>query len=90
MQRLTSITEQLKQLTLQAGDPASLSRITRTPQTPASRTQTNLLRRWEIDVNITESANRPRTMSKSTCLHPRRFIEPLHRQRRVHHRHAAA
>lgn len=77
MQKLTSITEQLKRPDCKQVISV-LSALTKATTDPAKQNIVNLLRRWkQIDVNITESANEAKDNVKYLYT-LERFIDPLY------------
>ncbi|CAM9398365.1 unnamed protein product, partial [Ectocarpus sp. 12 AP-2014] len=76
MQRLTSITEQLKRKDCK-DVIGLLSTLTKNSADPSKQKIANLLRRWkQIDVNVTEAANEAKDNVKFLYT-LERFIEPL-------------
>lgn len=77
MQKLTSITEQLKRPDCKQVISV-LSALTKASTDPSKQSIVNLLRRWkQIDVNITESANEAKDNLKYLYT-LERFIDPLY------------
>ncbi|CAM9192009.1 unnamed protein product [Choristocarpus tenellus] len=77
MQRLTSITEQLKRKDCK-DVIGLLSTLTKNSTDPSKQKIANLLRRWkQIDVNVTEAANEAKDNVKYLYT-LERFIEPLY------------